>query len=433
MEPWHVVIGGGITGLVAAHELAVRGLRILLVESSARLGGLLRVTTLEGSSTPVEEYYHTVFGSETNSLGLMDSLGLLDRLEWGQGISGCLVGRTIHRVSTPLDLLRYSPLTVAERLRLGVATLQMKRARDVTRYDGTTAREYVTAHAGPQVYRKFFEPLLRAKFADESDGVAASWLISRVALRNQRGRSGERLGYLRGSFKVLVDALEDRIVASGGAIALGSRVEGAEVRDGLLASVTVRGRRYDTAAVISTIPPCELAKVLPVPRALFDAYDLPYQGSVCVLLALDRSLTGAWWTNVMSGTRRFGAIVEHTTLRPVVHPGLHLHYLSSYPAAGSPAFGMSSDRIFLEYFADLREVFPALSEESVLDYRVAVDRYSAIVPRVGVAERIRANGITTPLRNLFMAGIVNSYPERSMDASIGRARECVAAAVARLQ
>jgi|WetSurMetagenome_2_1015567.scaffolds.fasta_scaffold187768_1 protoporphyrinogen oxidase len=428
MRPCYLVIGGGITGLAAAHDLAIRGLPVLLVESSQRLGGLLRVTTLKGSPNPVEEYYHTVFSGETNSLGLIDSLGLTDRLEWGQGISACLVGRDVHRVSTPLDLLRYRPLTLTERVRVGLLTLQMKRLRDLTRYDDTTAREFVTRHAGPHVYRNFFEPLLRAKFAGDADTVAASWLISRVSLRNDRGKRGERLGYLRGSFKTLIDALQEGITARGGTILLGSRVEAIEVRDGCVATVTVNGRRHDTSAVISTIPPRQLASVLNTPPDILQAYDLPYQGSVCVLVALDRSLTGVWWTNVMSGMRRFGAIVEHTTLPPVVHPGLHLHYLSSYPEASSPVFEMPSEQVFGEFFADLRDIFPGLSADNVLDYRVAVDRYSALIPRVGVVERVRANGVTTPIRNLFIAGIVNSYPERSMDASIARARECVAAA-----
>jgi hypothetical protein len=60
---------------------------------------------------------------------------------------------------------------------------------------------------------------------------------------------------------------------------------------------------------------------------------------------------------------------------------------------------------------------------------VVVDHHSALVPRVGVAERIRRLGIRTPLNNLFMAGIVNSYPERSIDTCVARAEECVAAAV----
>jgi len=429
MASCYLVVGGGITGLVAAHELSSQGLPVLLVESSDRLGGILRVTLLKGASIPVEEYYHAVFPGQANTLRLIERVGLADRLEWSQGASGCRVGSTFHRVSTPIDLLRYRPLTLAERLRVGLLTLRMLLTKDVSRYDGVTAREWVTTRAGADAYRKFFEPLMRGKYADEADHIAASWLISRIRVRNQRGDTGERLGYLRGSFKTLLDTLEARIAAGGGTILLGSRIESADVRDGRITRVTVRGQPYDVRAVISTIPPRELARVLEPSGSVLDAYDLPYQGTVCVLLALDRSLTSVWWTNIMSKDLLFSALVEHTRFRSVADYGSHVHYLASYPGDGSRFFDMPGDEVFREYFASLRQIFPELSENNVIDYRVVVDRHSALVPRVGVAERIRTLGIRTPIANLFLAGIINSYPERSIDTCVARARECVAAAV----
>lgn len=429
MTSWYVVIGGGITGLVAAHELSSRGLPVLLVECADRIGGLLRVTTLEGASVPVEEYYHAVFSGETHTTRLIEDVGLADRLEWSQSASGGYAGDRFYRLSTPLDLLRYRPLTFAQRLSVGFLTLRMLYTKNLSRYDGITAREWATARAGEGAYRRFFEPLMRGKYGDEADRIAASWFISRIRLRNQRGTKGERLGYLRGSFKTLLDALDERIVGRGGCILLNSRVEGAEVRGGCITRVTVNGRQYDVSAVISTIPPRELAKIVALPGSFLDVYDLPYQGVVCVLLALDRSLTGVWWTNIMSKNLRFNALVEHTRFRPVGDYGSHVHYLASYPGNDSRFFDMPSDEVFREYFASLREIFPTLSEKNIVDYRVVVDRESAVIPRVGVAERIRTLGVRTPIDNLFVGGIVNSYPERSINTCIARARECVEAAV----
>ena len=188
------------------------------------------------------------------------------------------------------------------------------------------------------------------------------------------------------------------------------------------------GQPYDVAAVISTIPPRELAGAVALPDSFLEAFDLPYQGAVCILLALDRSLTGVWWTNIMRKGLRFNALVEHTRFRPVADYGSHVHYLASYPGTGSRFFEMPGDEIFREYFDSLREIFPDLTERNVVDYRVVVDRHSALIPRVGIAERIRALGIRTPVENLFMGGIINSYPERSINASVALARECVEAA-----
>ncbi len=43
-----VVVGGGITGLAAAYELTRAGVRVLLVEASARLGGKIRTERIDG-------------------------------------------------------------------------------------------------------------------------------------------------------------------------------------------------------------------------------------------------------------------------------------------------------------------------------------------------------------------------------------------------
>jgi protoporphyrinogen oxidase len=428
MPACYVVVGAGITGLVAARELSRRGCRVLLVERESRLGGLLRVTTLEGAGIPIEEFYHAVFEGETNSLQLIDDLGLTDRLEWSEGPSAFHAGGRVHRLSTALDLLQYPPLTLRERFRAGLTTWRMLRVRDVSAHDGVSARDWLCARAGTNAYEKFFAPLLRGKFADEADTVAASWFISRMNLRNRRGRKGEHLGYLRGSFKTLLVALEDAIVSHGGTILLDSQIDGAEVEGTRIRRVSVNGTTYDVSALISTIPPRALAASVPLPAAFLEKFDLPYQGSVCLLLALDRPLTGAWWTNIMDSPVCFNAIVEHTQFRPRADYGADVCYLASYPPAGSRFFGMTPDAIFAEYFAGLKTLFPGLNDENVVDYRVVVDRHAAVVPRQGVAERMRALDITTPLDNLFVGGIVNSYPERSLNSCIARARECANAA-----
>ena len=43
-----VVVGGGITGLAAAYQLARAGIPVLLVEASERLGGKIRTERVDG-------------------------------------------------------------------------------------------------------------------------------------------------------------------------------------------------------------------------------------------------------------------------------------------------------------------------------------------------------------------------------------------------
>ncbi len=61
MTPDVIVVGGGITGLIAADELAAAGRRVTLVEARDRLGGRIDTRRADGLSAPIElgaEFVH---------------------------------------------------------------------------------------------------------------------------------------------------------------------------------------------------------------------------------------------------------------------------------------------------------------------------------------------------------------------------------------
>lgn len=69
-----VVVGGGIAGLVSAHRLNQEGARVVLVEKSSRLGGLVE-TTLEGGYL-IEGGPDSFVTAKGSVLALADELGL---------------------------------------------------------------------------------------------------------------------------------------------------------------------------------------------------------------------------------------------------------------------------------------------------------------------------------------------------------------------
>ena len=78
----------------------------------------------------------------------------------------------------------------------------MSQGLTISRHD-----DYILSEVGQRTYESFFQPLLTSKFGAMSDKVSAAWLIGRIAIRSDRGLSGERLGYLKGGFQVFLDAL----------------------------------------------------------------------------------------------------------------------------------------------------------------------------------------------------------------------------------
>ena len=115
-----------------------------------------------------------------------------------------------------------------------ILTLTAKNA-DLSALDDVPAERYIIDHLGRNVYSSFFEPLLKSKFGDRRKEVSAAWLFSRIAIRSDRGVSGERLGYLNGGFHRIIDALEKTIEKNQGIIRTQCPVSSISREEGRLA------------------------------------------------------------------------------------------------------------------------------------------------------------------------------------------------------
>jgi protoporphyrinogen oxidase len=389
------VIGGGLTGLVAAHALAGEH-EVQLVEKMPYLGGCLSSYDMNGYW--IERYYHHCFSGDNHLFALLRGLGLMDSLEWRTGTTGYYSGGTIYPLNTPGEILRYPELSLIDKAKLAYLTLTAKMA-DLSALDDVPAERYIISHLGRNVYSSFFEPLLKSKFGERRNEVSAAWLISRIAIRSDRGVSGERLGYLNGGFHRIIDALEKAIGEMGGTIRKQDPVITLS-RSGDIWEVN--NTAFD--AVISTIPPHELQKaggpVMP---------PVPYQGAACVTLAIDRDVTrGIYWLN-MKDAAPYGAVVSHTNFIPVERYGERLVYLASYFSGTVPAH---IDKTMIDDFCTRF----SLARNEIRWHRVAVDPWAGPVYTTGYKSLIPAY----ENQGLFMAGMFSktNYPERSMEGSI---------------
>ena len=183
-----------------------------------------------------------------------------------------------------------------------------------------------------------WEPLLRAKFGDAAETIALPWFWARVHDRTSR------LGYLGGGFQRLYEALARRVSAQGGTVMLGREVTeirrtGGEVTVAHRAVGDQRGATDAFDAVLSTLPTRLTARLTPeMPTEWSERHDPgPALGAHCLILALDRPLTDAYWINLNDPGFPFLAAVEHTNMRsPAEYGGRHLIYLGSYRPMDDP-------------------------------------------------------------------------------------------------
>lgn len=400
------IVGGGLTGLVAALSLSGDGHKVVLYEARPVLGGCL--SSIDRGTYSIESFYHHCFEGDRHLFALLDRLGLKDDLEWLTGTTGYHVNGRSYPLSTLSEILAYPHMTALDKARLGWLMLRSGRL-DRVGLDDVTAKSFILDHLGRSVYESFFAPLLSAKFGPMRDRVSAAWLLSRIAIRSNRSSGGERLGYLRHGYASLIDGLAQATTQSGSTIATDAPVDRVE-RDGT--GWTVRGERFDT--VISTIPPQLLAAMtgLSLPA-------IPYQGAACMTIGLEREVTnGIYWLN-MRDDAPYGAVVAHTNFVPVERYGEHLVYLASYFSGELPN---GHGNRMLSDFCDRFGV----GRDEVHWHHLEVDPFAGPVYETGYRRLIPEYGQD----GLFVAGMFSrpNYPERSMEGSIVAGEEVAAAA-----
>ncbi|HVT20074.1 MAG TPA: NAD(P)/FAD-dependent oxidoreductase [Mycobacteriales bacterium] len=425
-----VIVGGGIAGATAALRLAEAGREVVLFEAGDRLGGL--VVSFEIGGTPLECFYHHVFPHESHIRALIDELGLTPKLDWLPSTMGVLTGGRLWPFTTPVDILRFGPMTFPERIRMGVGGLRLQRWRDWERLDTVPAQDWLIRATGPAAVRELWEPLLRAKFGAAAPEVPAAWMWGRFAQRRgARKGSGERLGYLRGGFRQVFDGLAERLAARGVEIRTNSRV-GAVVADGAtVAGVTADGGDVDTDTVLYTGALPGIARLVPPEHADPKWAGAQGLGVVCSVIETDRPVTDVYWTNVCDPALGFGAIIEQTNLVPPSdYGGRHVTYLGRYFTQAEADIAATDAAALTDTWLDnLAASYPRFERSSVLAVHPFKTPYAA--PLVTLGYRSRIPELRAPLRGLYVATTAQIYPaDRGMSEGVRLGGEAAAAIVA---
>ena len=111
------------------------------------LGG--QAATLDvGGGVLLERYYHHLFTSDRDIAALAQEREVT--IDWHPSSVAFFADGESHPFTTPLDLLRFSPMTPLSRVRLGLAVLNLQhRHPDVAPFEGITAKEWILRLVGP--------------------------------------------------------------------------------------------------------------------------------------------------------------------------------------------------------------------------------------------------------------------------------------------
>jgi len=426
-----VIVGAGFTGLTAALELARAGKKVLILEGDNAPGGLAGTFEFRNGVT-IEKFYHHWFNNDGHVPELVHELGMDDDIVTLPSRTGMYFNGRHWRLSTPMDLLRFKPLSLFDRIRLGLLVFQVRRIKDWKTIEHLSIREWLEPLCGKNVFRIVWEPLLTSKFSVFSDAVNAVWMWKKLVLRGSTrdSKGGEQLAYFRGGFGRLAQAIADEVSKLGGEIRYNTRVTGVQTTGSDIAALdtaegTVTGRQFlftPSFSIIANI----LEKALPTEAGrawIASLRRVAYLGNVCLVLQLDRSLSDTYWLNVNDPGFPFVGVIEHTNFdRPENYAGKHIVFLSRYLATQDPVWEYGDEQ-YLDFALDhLKRMFPDMERNWVEDFRVWRAEFAQPVTERNYSSYVP--GQETPFTNARIATMAQIYPEdRGTNYAIREGRE----------
>ena len=409
------VLGAGPLGLVAALRLAQSGDRVSVIEREPQPGGLAAgFEPFPG--VWLEKFYHHIFRSDTHAIRLIREVGLDDRLAWESPVTATLSGGRAHRLDSPASLMRFGPLPVIDRLRMGAALAVLKGMPDPRLLEGQTAAGWMRRWMGARAYDVVWAPLMRGKFGDAASEIAMPWFWARVHDRTRQ------LGYLRGGFQQLYGRLAQAVQGAGGEVRLSCEVTAVQTDGhGFLVESHDGGERFDR--VISTLAPRLTARLVPqLPAEWRKRHEWGRAlGAHCLVLALDRPLTAGYWLNVNDPGFPFMVLAEHTNFMPASdYNGNHMVYLGNYLPMDDPLMTASKETVLEQFLPHLQRMNASFERSWVADSWIFSAPYAQ--PLVTVDYRSHIPPFATPLDDLWLASMFQVYPhDRGQNYSIALA------------
>jgi oxygen-dependent protoporphyrinogen oxidase len=297
-----IIIGGGISGLAAAHELARRRIPFRLLESSPRLGGLIRTEQQDGFT--IDAGADSFLVSKPSARDLCVEIGLAPLLQEMKAPRSAYVLADGRLFPLPSPSVLGIPTTAAAAMRFDLLPLRARLRLLLEPYvpAGSERDESVASYFrrrfGAATVSSLAQPLLGGIHAGDVERLSVQSLFPNLVAAEARGsvirglrpRSTEPRGAfnaLSGGMETLPRALAQKLPT--GAVQCRAKAEAIEVTDnGWLVRSTVGSDRG--AAVVVATPLSVTASLLKriAPRAAALCESVPHASSVSVALVWKR-------------------------------------------------------------------------------------------------------------------------------------------------
>lgn len=400
------IVGGGLLGLGLALRLRAVGYEVTIFEAADRPGGLASPWRI-GDST-WDKFYHVILMSDLNVRRLLDEIGLSEALRWNTTRTGFYTDGRLFSMSDTLEFLRFPPLPLVGKLRLGGTIFYASRLKDWHALEEVPVTDWLRKLSGPTTFEKIWLPLLRAKLGENYGSANAAFIwatISRMYAARRSGLKREMFGYVEGGYDTILTRLEQVLAERGVDLRCNARVTGVE-GDALRRTVTLAdGSRHPFDAVVVTAPAPLVPGMVPglAPELKDKLSRITYHGIVCASMLLKRPLAGYYVTNITDAAP-FTAVIEMTALVDRERFGGNaLVYLPRYLTQTDPFWGETDAAVEALFLDHIERMYPDFRREHVVAFQVARARQVMALPTLRYSTTLMPS-METNLPGVFIVG-----------------------------
>jgi protoporphyrinogen oxidase len=411
-EQW-AIVGGGILGMTLAHRLAQAGKQVTLLESSPQMGGLASAWTLDHLIW--DRHYHVTLLSDLCLRDLLKELSLESEMQWVETKTGCYTDGKLYSVSNAIEFLRFPPLGLLDKIRLGLTILYASRITDWRKLEQISVTDWLKRWSGNHTFQKFWLPLLRAKLGENYKKASAAFIwaiIARLYAARRTGLKKEMFGYLPGGYARLLERFAQTLTEEGVALWLNSPVRQVRsTREGRIALEIANGQWQTFDQVVLTVAAPIAAQLCPElsPSERDRLQSIQYQGIICASLLLKQPLSPYYVTNITDSGVPFTGVIEMTTLvDPQQFGGKTLVYLPKYVTPDDPAFKLTDEELEEQFVSALERLYPHFDRSDVLTFQVSRVKYVLAISTLNYSQHLPPMHLSVPgLHVINSAHILN--------------------------
>ena len=411
-ERW-AIVGGGFLGMTLAYRLARQGRNVTLFESADRIGGLASAWNL--GDIVWDRHYHVTLMSDTYLRSLLDELGLEKEMEWVETRTGFYTDGKLYSMSNTLEFLRFPPLSLPDKIRLGATIFYASKVKDWKRLERTLVADWLRRLSGNRTFEKIWLPLLRAKLGENYKKASAAFIwaiIARMYAARRTGLKKEMFGYVPGGYARNIERFSEALIEQGVCIKRSHRAR--EVRSLNGGEVEIEfdnGNRERFDRVVLTMASPVAARLCPElsEEEKLRLNRIQYQGIICASLLLKQPLADYYVTNITEDWVPFTAVIEMSALVDRKEfGGNSLVYLPKYVDPDDPAFSLSDRELEDMFMEALMRMYPHLRRDDLLAFRVSREKYVLALSTLNYSEQLPSMTTSIPgLEIINSAHIVN--------------------------